>query len=40
VRFGEQTTDEMLFGFLYATKDDPKSGLPFVLTQGPLRLRR
>ena len=40
VRFGEQTTDEMLFGFLGATKDAPKSGLPFVITQGPLRLVR
>jgi peroxiredoxin/mono/diheme cytochrome c family protein len=40
VRFGEQTTDEMLFGFLYATKDNPKSGLPFVLLQGPVRWTR
>ena len=39
VRFGEQTTDEMLFGFLGATKDNPKGGLPFVITQGPFRLR-
>ncbi len=40
VRFGEQTTDEMLFGFLGATKDRPKGGLPFVITQGPFRLVR
>lgn len=40
VRFGEQTTDEMLFGFLGATKDDPKRGPPFVLAQGPFRLAR
>ena len=39
VRFGEQTTDEMLFGFLGATKDNPKGGLPFVIAQGPFRLR-
>lgn len=39
VKFGEQTTDEMLFGMFGATKDNPKSGLPFVITQGPFRLR-
>ncbi len=32
VRFGEQTTDEMLFGFLGATKDT-KTGLPFIIMQ-------
>ena len=40
VKFGEQTTDEMLFGFLGATKDNPKKGLPFAVTQGPFRLGR
>ncbi|MDB5307381.1 MAG: thiol-disulfide oxidoreductase [Gemmataceae bacterium] len=40
VRFGEQTTDEMLFGFFGATKDNPTSGLPFVIAQGPFRLTR
>jgi peroxiredoxin len=40
VRFGEQTTDEMLFGFFGATKDNPKSGLPFAITQGPFKLVR
>jgi hypothetical protein len=39
VKFGEQTTDEMLFGLFGATKDNPKRGLPFVITQGPFRLR-
>jgi mono/diheme cytochrome c family protein len=39
VKFGEQTTDEMLFGLFGATKDNPKKGLPFVITQGPFRLR-
>ena len=39
VRFGEQTTDEMLFGMFGATKDNPKNGLPLVITQGPFRLR-
>ncbi len=39
VRFGEQTTDEMLFGLFGATKDNPKNGLPFAITQGPFRLR-
>lgn len=39
VRFGEQTTDEMLFGLFGATKDNPKNGLPFVIAQGPFRLR-
>jgi peroxiredoxin len=39
VRFGEQTTDEMLFGLFGATKGRPKSGLPFVIAQGPFRLR-
>jgi hypothetical protein len=39
VRFGEQTTDEMLFGLFGATKDNPKNGLPYVITQGPFRLR-
>lgn len=38
VKFGEQTTDEMLFGFLGATKDNPKLGLPFVIAQGPFKL--
>jgi peroxiredoxin len=40
VRFGEQTTDEMLFGMFGATKDHPKSGLPFVISQGPFKLVR
>jgi hypothetical protein len=40
VKFGEQTTDEMLFGLLSATKDNPRSGLPFVISQGPFRLAR
>jgi hypothetical protein len=40
VRFGEGTTDEMLFGFLGATKDNPKSRLPSVISQGPFRLSR
>lgn len=40
VRFAEQTTDEMLFGLLGVTKDDPKRGLPFAITQGPFRLGR
>lgn len=40
VRFGEQTTDEMLFGFLYATKDDTNAGLPHVILQGPVKLSR
>ena len=39
VKFGEQTTDEMLFGMFGATKDNPKNGLPFAITQGPFRLR-
>jgi hypothetical protein len=39
VKFGEQTTDEMLFGLFGATKDNPKNGLPFAITQGPFRLR-
>ena len=34
VRFGEQTTSEMLFGFLGATKDK-KGGLPFLILQRP-----
>jgi hypothetical protein len=34
VRFGEQTTNEMLFGFLGATKDT-KTGLPFLILQRP-----
>jgi hypothetical protein len=40
VRFGEQTTDEMLFGMFGATKDHPKNGLPFVISQGPFKLVR
>jgi peroxiredoxin len=40
VRFGEQTTDEMLFGVFGATKDNPSAGAPFVISQGPFRLRR
>lgn len=40
VHFAEQTTDEMLFGLLGATKDDPKKGVPFAITQGPFRLGR
>jgi peroxiredoxin len=36
VRFGEQTTNEMLFGFLGATKDNSKSGLSWVITQRPV----
>jgi peroxiredoxin len=40
IRFGEQTTDEMLFGFFGATKDNPRNGLPFVIGQGPFRLFR
>jgi mono/diheme cytochrome c family protein len=39
VKFGEQTTDEMLFGMFGATKDNPKNGLPHVISQGPFRLR-
>jgi hypothetical protein len=38
VKFGEQTTDEMLFGLLSATKDNPRRGLPYVLAQGPFRI--
>jgi mono/diheme cytochrome c family protein len=34
VRFGEQTTNEMLFGFLGATKDH-KNGIPFLIMQKP-----
>lgn len=37
VRFGEQTTNEMLFGFIGATKDDPKKGIPFFILQRPVR---
>lgn len=40
VKFGEQTTDEMLFGLLSATKDNPRAGIPFAITQGPFRLGR
>lgn len=40
VRFGEQTTDEMLFGLFGATKDNPKNGLPYVIAQGPFKIVR
>jgi peroxiredoxin/mono/diheme cytochrome c family protein len=40
VKFGEQTTDEMLFGLFGVTKDHPKVGLPFVIAQGPFKLVR
>ncbi len=40
VRFGGQTTDEMLLGLFGATKDDTKAGFPFVLAQGPFELVR
>jgi hypothetical protein len=30
----------MLFGLLSATKDNPRSGLPFVISQGPFPLLR
>jgi hypothetical protein len=40
VKFGEQTDDEMLFGMLSATKDNPRAGLPFIISQGPFRLGR
>jgi hypothetical protein len=40
VRFGEQTTNEMLFGFLGATKDKPGTGLPYFIMQGPFRMNR
>jgi peroxiredoxin len=39
VRFGEQTSDEMLFGFLGATKDK-KGGMPLLIAQGPFKLFR
>ena len=38
VLFGEQTTDEMLFAIFAGTKDRPKSGMPYAIAQGPLRL--
>src|SRR5262249_55148251 len=36
VRFGEQTTNEMLFGFIGATKDNPKSAPQWIILQRPV----
>src|SRR5262245_14942727 len=36
VRFGEQTTNEMLFGFLGATKNNPKAAPNWIILQRPV----